>query len=109
MTDNEDWIKIAGKIEEFTFDKNNIACVTIHGKSICLVQSTYELKACSASCPHAAGDLSKGFLDAKGNIICPVHGYRFNLTSGRDSNSEGYFLKIYKVKRNEEGIFIKLA
>lgn len=109
MVENNDWIKVADGLKDIRFNNNNIALLIIQQTSICLIKTVNGLKACSSKCPHAGGNLSEGFLDSKGNIICPVHDYRFNLTSGRDSNAEGYFLRIYQVIINEEGIFIKLA
>jgi nitrite reductase/ring-hydroxylating ferredoxin subunit len=108
MDHTKNWIKIAGDVNEISFQDTNITTIHIGEKSICLARTDNGLKACFAKCPHAGGDLSEGFLDKKENIICPIHGYRFSLNSGRDTNSEGYFLKIYKIKENEEGIFIKL-
>jgi 3-phenylpropionate/trans-cinnamate dioxygenase ferredoxin subunit len=108
MDQKESWIKIAGKIDEIIFKENNIACIEIDGKSICLIKTIKGLKACSSKCPHAGGDLSSGFLDKRENIICPVHNYRFNLNNGCDTNNEGYFLKIFAVKEMEEGIFIEM-
>lgn len=102
------WTKIAANIHEITFAKNNIAQVNIGDKQICLIQALNGLKACMSKCPHAGGDLSTGYLDNKENIICPVHGHRFNINNGRDTNGEGYFLKIYKVIENSDGIFIGL-
>jgi len=107
MDKTESWTKIAANIDEIDF-KDNIACIEIEGKSICIIKAITGLKACFSKCPHAGGDLSSGFLDQKGNIICPVHNYRFNLNSGRDTNGEGYFLKIFPVKENEQGIFIQI-
>lgn len=108
MNETENWIKIAGNINEIRFHDNKIAKIQIAEKSICLVKSSSGLKACSANCPHAGGDLSEGFLDKNGSISCPVHDYRFSLNSGRDIDGEGYFLKIYQMKETEAGIFIKL-
>lgn len=104
----ETWIKIADCMDEIHFSKNNIAEVIVSGKAICIIQTADGLKACASKCPHASGDLSEGLLDKSGNIICPVHNYRFNLSNGRDTNSEGYFLKIFKIKENEEGIFLEM-
>jgi len=108
MDQTENWIKIAGDINDISFNDKNIATIQIAGKSICIVKTDDSLRACSARCPHAGGDLSEGFVDKKENIVCPVHNYRFSLSSGRDRDGEGYFLKIYKLKETEQGIFIKL-
>ena len=107
MSQNQRWIKIAG-VNEDVFDKSSIATLNVEGQNICIIKTTKGLKACSSLCPHASGDLSEGFLDKKENIVCPVHGYHFNLDHGRDTNNEGYFLKIFKVKENEDGVFVEM-
>jgi 3-phenylpropionate/trans-cinnamate dioxygenase ferredoxin subunit len=106
MNQNQRWIKIAGK-NESVFEKS-ITVLDIEGQKICIIKTTKGLKACSSLCPHASGDLSEGFLDKKENIVCPVHGYHFNLDHGRDTNNEGYFLKIFRVKENEDGVFVEM-
>ena len=100
------WIKIARNIEELIFAENNIAEIEIEEKKICIGKTISGLKACSSRCPHAGGDMAQGKLDKKGNIICPVHGYIFNLNHGRDTSGEGYSLKIYPIKEEEEGVFV---
>jgi 3-phenylpropionate/trans-cinnamate dioxygenase ferredoxin subunit len=107
MDKTKSWLKIAADIDEIDFKENNIACVQINGKSVCVIKTADGLKACSSKCPHAGGDLSSGFLDKRENIICPVHGYRFNLNNGRDTDGEGYFLKIIREKEKEEGKFFE--
>ena len=109
MDKNESWIKIAARIEEIDFKENDIAIIQINEKSICIIKTANGLKACSSKCPHAGGDLSGGFLDKRENIICPVHNYRFNLNNGRDTGGEGYFLKIFEMKEDLKGVFVKMA
>ena len=101
-------VKIAGTIDELSFAENNIATIMAGQKKICIAKSGAELRAFSAGCPHAGGDLSEGALDQKGNVICPVHGYRFSTNFGRDADGEGYFLKIYTIEQTAEGIFLRL-
>ena len=108
MAPKDSWIKVADNIEEIPFRENRIASIKIEEKIICIAETSFGLKAFSSKCPHAGGSLSEGFIDKKQNIICPVHGYRFSFNTGRDTNGEGYFLKIYPVKENDGGIFIKL-
>lgn len=100
------WIKIAQNINDLIFAENNIAETQIEQKKICIAKTESGLKACSAKCPHAGGDMAQGKLDKKGNIICPVHGCIFNMNNGRDTAGEGYFLKTYPVKEEEEGVFV---
>ena len=65
-----------------------------------------ELYACAAKCPHAGGTLAEGYTDVLGNIVCPVHRYKFSLQNGRNSSGEGYYLKTWPVEKREDGIYI---
>lgn len=42
-----------------------------------------DLRAVSSRCRHQLADLSKGSLDADGCLVCPWHGARYDLDSGR--------------------------
>ena len=101
-----EWIRLAGSADEIQFGSNKLAEVMIAGKEICLAKTTSGIKACSNKCPHAGGKMAAGKLDSHQNIVCCVHNYHFNLMHGRDTLDEGYFLKIYPLKENEEGLFI---
>ncbi len=100
------WHKIADGPSELIFGENSLVEYEVAGKKICIARTENTLAACASKCPHAGGNMSEGFLDNNGNIVCPVHRYVFSFTNGRDVTGEGYFLKIYPVKINEEGVFI---
>ena len=44
-------------------------------------------------CPHALGDLSKGEI-VDGHVVCPLHGWEFNLKTGACKGKSRYCLKI---------------
>lgn len=106
MASNPIWHKIAGNITEINFNANGLAEVNINGKLICLAKHNNNLFACTQKCPHAGGLLANGHLDALGNLVCPLHKYKFNLTNGRNISGEGYYLKTYAIKERQNGIFI---
>ena len=41
------------------------------------------VRAVSSLCRHQFADLSKGSLDAKGCLVCPWHGARYDLDNGK--------------------------
>ncbi len=82
--------------------------IKIGSKKVCITMHLDKLQACAARCPHAGGAMAGGYVDALGNIVCPVHHYRFSLQNGRNTSGEGYFLKIYKVEEREDGWYIGL-
>jgi nitrite reductase/ring-hydroxylating ferredoxin subunit len=109
MTDKKyRWYKIADHIAEINFAENNIAVVEAHGKKICVAKYKEQLFAFAFKCPHAGGFLADGYIDALGNIVCPLHRYKYNIESGRNVSGEGYYLKHWPVEIKEEGIFVEM-
>jgi nitrite reductase/ring-hydroxylating ferredoxin subunit len=100
------WHRIAGSVMEIPFGENNLAELNINGKNICVAKTGDTLDACVNKCPHAGGDLAEGWLDALGNIVCPVHRYKFSLKNGRNTSGEGYYIKIYPIVEKEDGLYI---
>jgi len=100
------WHKIADSQHELPWQQNNLAIVEAGGKKITLAKVNNEVFACAYKCPHASGLLADGFIDAVGNIVCPLHRYKFNPTNGRNVSGEGYYLKVYAVEEREAGLFV---
>jgi len=106
--DNLQWIKIADAIEEILFSTNHIAEVEANGKRICLARYNNELYAFAHKCPHAGGFFIGGYLDALGNVVCPLHRYKYCIKNGRNVSGEGYYLKHWPVEIRNDGIFVGL-
>lgn len=106
MATTPTWYKIAASIDEINFNANGLAEIDINGKIICLAKHNNRLFACTQKCPHAGGLLTDGHLDALGNLVCPLHKYRFSLKSGRNISGEGYYLKTFAIEAKEEGVFV---
>ena len=106
MPDAIHWIKIAASINEISFGANKLAQVTAEGKNICIAFWKEELFAFAPKCPHAGGLFSLGFIDVLGNVVCPLHRYKFCMKTGRNVTGEGYFLKRWPVLVNNEGVFV---
>jgi 3-phenylpropionate/trans-cinnamate dioxygenase ferredoxin subunit len=102
------WYKLADDITHIAWQANNLAVAEVAGKTLTLAKIGNEVKACAHKCPHASGILAGGFIDATGNVVCPLHRYKFSLKNGRNITGEGYFLKVYPVEQREEGLFIGL-
>jgi nitrite reductase/ring-hydroxylating ferredoxin subunit len=100
------WVKISESLNELPFCENNLLVVEVTGRKITLAKYNQQLFACAYTCPHASGILAEGSIDVMGNIVCPVHRYKFNLLNGRNISGEGYYLNTYPVKISEEGIFV---
>jgi nitrite reductase/ring-hydroxylating ferredoxin subunit len=100
------WYKIAESLSDIVFASNQIAEITVAGKKICLVNQSHAVQACYARCPHAGGNFADGYIDALGNLVCPLHRYKFNTQTGKNVSGEGYFLKTYPVQIRDNGVYI---
>ena len=100
------WHKIAESENELQFNNNNLSVTTANKKKITIGKFKGKLFACGYTCPHTGGILSDGHIDVQGNIVCPLHHYRFNMINGRNISGEGFFLKTYPVKVREDGLYI---
>jgi len=57
-------------------------------------------------CPHAGGILADGCIDALGNVVCPLHRYKYNIKNGYNVSGEGYYMTVYPLESREDGIYI---
>ena len=102
------WHKIAESVEELPWNEQGLCAWEVAGKRVCLVRHQERLYACAQSCPHAGGKMAQGYVDAVGNIVCPLHRYRFSLQNGRNVSGEGYYLKTYVLEQRADGLFLGL-
>ncbi len=100
------WYKIAESEEELDFAANNMALGEVDGKKITIGRHQGQLFAFAYKCPHASGLLANGFIDALGNVVCPLHRYKFSMANGRNVSGEGYYLKHWPVEVRADGIYV---
>ncbi len=100
------WYKIADGVAELPLNKEGLGECDVNGKRLCLALQGERLYACASKCPHAGGVLADGYVDALGNIVCPLHRYKFNLTNGRNVTGEGYFLRTYPIEVRPDGVYV---
>jgi len=55
--------------------------LTVNGTEVAVFRCGNQLHALENRCPHAAGSLADGTVDGD-EVICPLHGYRFNIRTG---------------------------
>ena len=52
--------------------------------------------------------MADGYIDALGNVVCPLHKYRFCMKNGYNVTGEGYHLKHFPVRIGDDGVFVGL-
>lgn len=59
-------------------------------------------------CPHKQADLSEGHL-VDGLLKCPLHGFMFDMESGRCISSPRFAIRIRQVRREGEDLLVRLS
>jgi nitrite reductase/ring-hydroxylating ferredoxin subunit len=107
-SENVTWYKIAERLGEIQFASNNIACIEVLGKKICIGKFGDQLFAFAEKCPHTGALLKEAEIDKAGTLVCPMHQYRFDMRNGRNVSGEGYYLRHWPLEIKPEGIYIRV-
>ena len=102
------YYKIAEGEAELEFQSNGIAVAEVKDRKICLARHAGGLFAFAYKCPHAAALLANGWVDLKGNVVCPLHQYKFSMATGRNVTGEGYYMKRWPVEKRGDEIWVGL-
>jgi nitrite reductase (NADH) small subunit len=60
------------------------------------------LRALDAACPHRGGPLADALID-DGVVVCPLHGYTYDLSTGAETSSGGEGVSTYPVRADDTG------
>lgn len=100
------WHKVAENEAILPWQENNMCLVEAGNKKITLARFNEQLFAFAWKCPHASGIMADGHINATGQVTCPLHRYRFDMKTGRNTSGEGYYLKTFSVEIREDGVFV---
>ncbi|MDE1863393.1 MAG: Rieske (2Fe-2S) protein [Thaumarchaeota archaeon] len=87
------------KSEELT--EGSIMKVTVGMEDIMIGRKNGRLFACNNSCPHKGASLSKGHMNGD-NIVCYMHGYEYNVFSGKLEDMKSWKKEPTWVEQDEE-------
>ena len=63
--------------------------------------------ACSPVCPHEDGPLAEGWLEGDA-VVCPWHGFDFDLRTGRCQVDEGLTIPVYPTRVADGAVEVDL-
>jgi len=64
-------------------------------------------RAVTPTCPHEDGPLAEGWVEG-GSIVCPWHGYDFDLATGRCNVDEGLSVGVYETRVVDGAVEVEL-
>ena len=80
--------------------------VRVSNQEIAVFKYQGKLCALQNNCPHQGGQLSAGWIE-DGAAVCPLHGYRFDLTSGACATDPKLTAKIFKLAAEGENYSVE--
>jgi len=83
-------------------------CVQLDGIDVGLFRVADEIHAMENRCPHAGDPLSEGVLDGA-VIVCPSHGWDFDVTTGhRPDDADGFPIPCFAVRVVDDQVEVDL-
>ena len=77
--------------------------VEVGGQTIAVFKHRGELLAIQDTCPHRGGPLGKGEVDEHGCVRCPLHGWPFDLRTGKMRGNKNIDVDTFEAGVNDDG------
>lgn len=84
------------------------ALVTVEGRDVAVFRRGDEILAVGNECPHQAGSLCDGWVEGD-IVICPLHGWEFDLRSGACMTVAGEAVPRYPVTVEAGAVLLEEA
>ena len=82
-------------------------CVTAKGREIAVFNTPAGCYAIDNSCSHKGGPLCDGFLEGT-IVMCPLHGWTYDVRTGESVSPPGQKQASYKVKVEGGKVFVEV-
>lgn len=78
----------------------------VDGEMICVANENGQCTAMDNVCAHRGGPLGQGLVEG-GKIVCPWHGWQFDLKSGKSEQSAALGVDVYELKIEGDDVMVK--
>jgi nitrite reductase/ring-hydroxylating ferredoxin subunit len=85
---------------------NELTLVTVNDQDVILYRRDDDICAIGNECPHQSGSLCDGFVEGD-IVVCPLHGWEFDLRSGACMTVPGESVPRYEVTVEDGAIFLE--
>jgi nitrite reductase/ring-hydroxylating ferredoxin subunit len=87
---------------------DRLTLVTVGKQDVVVVRRGEEICAIGNECPHQGGSLVDGFVEGD-IVVCPLHGWEFDLRSGVCMTVPGESVPSYDVTVEDGAVFLEEA
>lgn len=81
--------------------------VEIDGLRLAVFRNEGRFHALFGRCPHANGSMGLGWLE-EGEVVCPLHRWRFRLESGRCTTVRGESIHVFRCEQRGDEIWVEV-
>ena len=89
------------------FSEKQVRVFQIQGDKYCVAKHGEQYFAFEYLCPHQKQPLTTAKITSFGEVVCPLHEYRFSLQFGNEANHKCNALKTYKLHMKPEGVYLE--
>ena len=90
-----DFIRIAAQSE--LPQPGDVREFTVNGRALCVANLDGALCVLDGTCPHEGGPLGEGTIE-DGRVVCPWHGYAFDLRTGEASDDPTLGAEVFETR-----------
>jgi len=83
--------------------------VEVEGTEVLLVKVRGTIYACENECPHQGTPLAGSMVKDPGLLVCPRHGYRFDLATGECREFPEYTLRTWPVEVRGDEVHVEVT
>ena len=98
-----DFVKVCKKSD---LSEGRGRIVDVNGKPVAIFNVDGNFCAISDTCMHRGGPLGEGELDGK-IVVCPWHGWRYDVTTGVNELNPSISVQKYQVKVEGDDLFLE--
>jgi nitrite reductase (NADH) small subunit len=80
---------------------------TVSGRALCVANLGAEICVLDGTCPHEGGPLGEGMIE-EGRVVCPWHGYAFDVHTGEAADDTDMKAEILEAKVENGELRVKL-
>jgi nitrite reductase/ring-hydroxylating ferredoxin subunit len=80
--------------------------VRLKGDEMAVFKNNGKLYGIQNICPHEGGQLCNGWIEGS-EVVCPLHGYKFDLTTGACSTDPSLKVKVFRLITQGEQVVVE--
>ncbi len=98
------WVAVC-RVEEVA--EGRARGVEVDGLPLAIVHAGEAFHALHGRCPHAGGNMGHGWVE-EGELVCPLHRWRFKLPSGRCTTMRGHSLHAFRCDVRDGQVWVEV-